>query len=741
LTGPSEVAGVDPVGLTNFAPQSPFTYEITKAGKKVQEEAVHISKAIWTNYSGTQKNFSDPQTQAILRRLNDVLETRESDQLPRTLTGLEFQLRPYSRGQATLEQKFSLYGGSPSMELKLPPLAFASLELAFERHQLNRIYSKIVGEARNFSSHTIVAPPGQGKSIALAQVLLRLCETPGCWTFWSFNPAKTFACESSHHCVERYFSLFRRTGYLPRKIVFMFDDLQRRTNDDYLAIHEFHSWCEHLGFHEDVSIAFLCSSSEPEQSISLECNTVQLRLDPEDENSLYEVLTEAAPAVVRRAYDRLDDLLAAQPYTHHWKDDVQSLTDFIVQHSRPIRDFVPNWFSDLKDEAPLAKHILPIIAVSQLLDLPLPEHVAHRIAGLNEDEPARSRAELLTSSRRISHVSGRGDEYLDEWPGYILRSPYYARSLLRRLGNLEEAFVEKTIVQIVDHSLARAERQFQLWNATDAEFVRHVFQRVAKRKFGRLTGIADGSRIAAELFRHHGARISRILMNQRAVVNCARWAGAFAYLFPQSIPEPIGLTEGAVEHVVYDLCSLVLREERVIENSKAFVPLMWAIRALCMRCNQDSLVRDLAEAAERTIDLQRVLTLVLSNGSSEWERRANEVVLSYVKFVMAIPNRSRGKVNRELSKAYSEVERNFSAYFRFDAANWTQRAQVIWIRGAHDIELRGRYLWQARQAVLARVREQARWKSRVDHLIERFERRYKRSIDDFADGRGAHLRM
>jgi hypothetical protein len=683
------------------------------------------------SYSGTQQNFSDPRTRVIFRCLNEAIDSQGNPDAPKSLSSLDFELRPYSVGQAILNQKLALYGGIPISGLT--PLGFAALKLTFARSLSNQVYSAITDNSQAFSSHTIVAPPGQGKSIALAQVLLRLCETPGYWTFWSLDCTRSFACEASHRSVEKYFSLFRDLACAPRKIVFIFDDMQRRSAADYEAIYGFHSWCEHYRSERAIDISFLCSSTDPRQSMSPERNTLPLRLDLDDENRLYEILTEAQPIIVKKNYDTLDDLLVVQPGKDDWKDDVQSLTDFIVQHSRPIREFAPGWFSDLKDETPLAQRILPTIAVSQLLDLPLPEHITYHIAGLDEEDFNQSKTTLLSSSHRISHVVAGGDERIDAWSGYELRAPYYARSLLRRLGRLERSFIKQAISQILECSLARAEQDFFLWSATDAEFVRHVFQRVAKRKFGRLAGITDGDRIADEIFQQHGAKIAHILKSQRAIVNCARWAGTFSYLLPQKAGGSLGSETHTVEHVVFDLCSHVLTEAQLVASSRDFVPLMWTLRALCLRFGSEAEVRNLATAAQERINLEGVIRSVTTARDPEWQRRANEVLLSYVKFLMAVPGRTKSEISRDVFKTYNQIERKFCPQLRFDAGNWIQRADVVLIRNEHDVGLRGYYLAQARQVIMAQVRQQAKWKSDLDDRIINFERRYRQSVDSFTN--------
>ena len=687
------------------------------------------------SYVGTQKNLSNQQTQAILRILNTAHRSNGNAVAPSSLASLRYEVRPYSRSVATLREKRALYGEVLDTPLGLSQLDFAAMRLTFDRSQAGTLYSSITETPDRFSSHTIIAHPGQGKSITLAQVLLRLFETAGYWTFWSFDPARPFDCEHSSHCVEKYFALFRQARFVPRRIVFVFDDLQRRSTADRTAIHEFHSYCE---YHSsiDAGISFLFSSTDPEDTMSPEQNTIRLRLDTDDEDKLYEILTEAQPIIVNKAYDTLEDLLADHPAKHHYKNDVQSLTDFIIQHSAPVRDFTPDWFSDTKNESPATQRTLAVVAVSQLLDLPLPEHIAHRMEIFDGEIPLESPGALIETSRRISRG---GEENPDGWRGYVLSSPHYARSLLARRGKLEEPFISETIARMIEHSLVRAESDFRRWNVSDAEFVRHMFQRLAKRRFNRLEHFANGSRIAAKLFSDYGSRISHILRSQRAVMNCARWAGAFSYLFPDGTLGQFRPGDNVEERIVYDLCSYVLREVRVIESSQAFVPLMRAISTLCVKFKDEIRVRDLASAAEQAIDLNKVLKSGIAINDPEWERRANEVVLSYVRFLTAIPGRQRWEAYREVANTYQNVEQSFSTGFQFDARNWIERANTVWIRDNSDIEQSAAFLRKARATISNRVREQAKWKPLVDDCIVKFEKRHHRRIDDFPNEAKATL--
>jgi hypothetical protein len=685
-------------------------------------------------YIGRQSEHStDEQTAAIQQVFRRALENSDRNSIPLTLSSFDFEHRPYTRGPAILDQKFALYGGIPRVPLKISPFGYVTSGLTFERNQAGSIYSDIVGVSSDFSSHTVLAHPGQGKSIALAQILLRICKTPGYWAFWSFDNKKPFSCEADRRCIEKFIALFRKAGYLPRRLLFVFDDLHRRKLADYTAILDFHSWCEDYSRAEHVGISFLCSSTEQEYGMSPD-HCVRLHLESADENNLYSALTEHHPIIVNKAHNSLDDMLAVYPVEHPWKDDVQSLADYIIQHSMPTRDFVPNWFSDLKDETSIAQNILPVIAVSQLLDLDLPDHIAHKIADLDSDITRSSTAPLTAISDRIGHEGAASSEHADPWSGYKLKSPYYAGSLLRRVKKFEGSFVKETFVRVLSISLGRAEHELALWNVTDAEFLRHVFQRLAKRKFNRLASFADGTHIAKELFIQHAPKICEIVRNQQLALNCASWAGTFAYLIPE-IPQGRFSSENhSVERIVYDLCSHVIRKTPFIDDSQDFVPLMWAIRALCTQYKDEPHVLDLANAAEHMLDVDNVFRAVIMDRNPGSERRGNEVILSYVKFLMAIPGRPKKDTSATVLKFYETIDKY--ERFQLDALNFLQRSEAVWIRGERDVALRAKYLRRAQEAVCTRKRAQGKWRSLVDRQVAMFRERHGRDVDDFADGVG-----
>ncbi len=497
-----------------------------KEGTAKHAPAGYQTAASIVRYSGKQRDRAHSQTQAIWRQLEQVL-CQPGLNAPAGLHAFEYVLRPHTRTRdLTLEQKRILYGGVPRSNFRLSPPALVAWGLAFQRELVDTIYTGVLHDAGRFTSHTIIAHPGQGKTLSLAQLLVRFCDTPGFWTFWSFSCDVPFATEHGERCVHAYREVFQAAGVMPARIVFIFDDLHRRT--DFGAIEEFHSWCEFLDDPSGPAISIICGCGQREVSLSAG-NAFSLRLTAIDEDRLFHSLTETDPILARKIHSSLDELLGAFPARQIYKDDVQSFTDHIIQHCDPVPDFEPNWISDLNSETPLVRRLIPIVAVPQLLDLAVPEHLANAAAEFEYGE-GPSPAMVLASSRLLSRGKASDEEDEDRWGGYVLRSPRYAKSVL---GRLQEASLTETFAALVRHSFARSRSNFHSWLATDAEFVRLIFQRLARWEYNRLANVADGmqrvadgKRIANVLFSEFGEPIASLLKETLLHGGCEAHVGA-----------------------------------------------------------------------------------------------------------------------------------------------------------------------------------------------------------------------
>jgi hypothetical protein len=176
-----------------------------------------------------------------------------------------------------------LYGGFHPNRLDLTALDFTVLGFPFERNVAGRLCSNINHSQECFSSHAIVARPGQGSSIALAQTLLKLCAGIGHFAFWTFDHAAPFGCEQDISSIQNYFSIFDRVGQLPKRLIFAFDDLSKRSQGDRKRINAFQNWCQEYAHREKRNISFLFSLNDEGYSLSPERNTITLNLEEDEE--------------------------------------------------------------------------------------------------------------------------------------------------------------------------------------------------------------------------------------------------------------------------------------------------------------------------------------------------------------------------------------------------------------------------------------------------------------------------
>ena len=685
-------------------------------------------------YSGAQREAFHPETRRIVATLAE-LEREKSHLIPTGLPALEYQVgRDPGASEGVDEQKRLLYGGLSDISLGFTVHDYVAAKFSFQRSVSEQIASLVINAAEDFTSHTIIARPGQGKSLALAQILARLTSTSGLWTFWSIqismsDRAKSapFRCDEDVRAIENYFRLLERCECFPKRLIFLFDDFSNRPRSDAPAITRFHRWCQEYSEQEGRPISLVFSANDRRHTLSSGNDTMDLIIDEADEQRLFTVLTETKPIVVRKR-SSLDEMLVVHfEEKRHIKDDVQSFSDFIIRHSDRVDDFTPNWITDLESESSISLKVLPAIAASQLLDLALPEHIAHRIAELGTASPKS----LADVSRRISRQRRAGNDPADDrWDGYVLISPYHARSLLDGLKKLNENFLKEMFFEIVGHSLSRAKIDLKRWNLTDEGYVRHLFHRLARKVFNRLDRLADGPSIADELFATYGETIAGNLRTQFDPDLCARWAGTFSTL---NLFGRFGIDRESPERYVFELCrDVVFSREKSVLSPQAFVLSMESMEALCKSFRHEKSVIELARNAEGAINLDAVLLAALDGSDSQWERRANEVLHSYVKFSLAVPNQNRWEACRRVLEVYEGAERIFATKrAQLDAANYLELANCVWMRknNKDDVELRAHYLRLARHSVLSQFRQQGMWNRRVQNQIRAFERDYRHGVE------------
>jgi hypothetical protein len=707
------------------------------------------------NYVGMQCD-ANLENRRIVGSLDELRHEQDARIVPAGLRALEYKVRTRPPSSNAYDQeKQTLYGGRSDLSLGFTVHDYVAANFAFQRSISEQISNAIIEADDSFTSHTIVARRGQGKSIALAQILARLSSTAGFWTFWSINdrtadprnktpdPENTspFVCEEDRdgRAVKSYFRLLEHCGCVPRRLVFLFDDFSNRQLADARAISRFHRLCEDYAKQENRAISFVLSASHRSHSLSSPKNTLALTLDEADEQRLYTMLVETKPNWIKKRYP-LDKMLSTfLEEKRHIKDDVQSFADFIIRNSTPLDEFTPRWwFSDLQAEPQASRKVLPIIAASQLLDLALPAHIAHHIAGLQIGLTKN----LTDMSSRISPQK-RDDNFPaeDQWDGYVLSSAYQARSLLDRERKLNALFLREAFLEIVSLSLARAKDQLDLWFVTDEEYLRHLLHRLSKKDHNRLSGLVAGPSLAAELFATYGETIVTVLRRHVDSNRYARWAGTLSRLGAFSRLGADGQFGGdrqSPERYVCELCCEVIALGVGSVNSpQAFVLLMKAIESLCRSFDKESQVIKLAQDALRTIDLDIILSAALDEKDSQQERRANEVLHVYVSFLLSVPDADKREVRSHILRLYENAEKTLLGRgVRLDAANYLKRSDVLIPRYGmegrydnRDVELCAHYLRLARQTVLSQFREQGLWRRSVERSVRTFERRFHRSIE------------
>lgn len=697
--------------------------EAADSVKKLRETKELTKEKLIRKFTGCQSDLKDPRTREIISTLS-LAKGKSGNLYPVSLQTLEFQLQPYSADiPAIKRQKFSLYAGAAAMPMS--PLNYATARLTFHRKIATNIANEIATSDELFTSHTIVARSGQGKSIALGQVLVQLAEMPGVWSFWSFDPAAPFRCDQGVAGIEKYFDMFRSLGDLPKRLVFLFDDYSLRKPECAKSILEFHEVCRNSPPNGVCGVSFVFAVTERADAVS--SKALELDLVDTEEDDLYDTLTRRNPIIAHPRYPSFDEMLSAFPTEKkNFQDDVQGLIDFILSHSDPVEEFKP-LFYDVANEAPLVKELLSVLAVSQLLDLPLPRHIANRFAELF-GVPARNVSEFQQESKHISLYSPIEGDSSGGWPGYRLTSPYRARSILRNLGRFEEEYIRKVYREIFAFSIDRAVANPKQWLITDSEFIRHLLQRLANTRGYAISTLRNKASLADELFTEYGAIIFEILGTQQDSNKCARWAGTLCQLGALNGSKSFRSDPIFIERMIYSLCQQTIADKQAMVESRIFVSTLKAVRRLCINFPEEELVRSLAEAAIESVNLTATLEALVTKSDSQWSYRANETILSYVNLASAFYKLSKMRhVKSKILGTYERIEAYFNNRdFHLDAGNTLERARCVEILGPHDnyhIRLRAKYLIRARDAVRTEIRQQGKWKEKVDREIRNFERR------------------
>ncbi len=640
------------------------------------------------------------------------------------LHSLSFALPSIAAGRATKEQRFVLYGGyDPGLPLDFSPLSYEKAGLTFARDLSQSLVPRISDASDNFTAQTIIARPGQGKSIALAQVILGLCNVPGIVTFWSFDPKAPLECDQDGQLLfEDLFSVFLKLNQLPKRIVFVFDDLHKRPQ--IRDLHNFYSCAQAYAEAKHVNISFLFASSDANATITEDRDVFPLELTPADERRLYVQLTESDPLIVQKRFNTVDELIAEFPRTRDYGHDVQSFIDFIIDKSVPTHAFRANWYSDVSGETQLAKEIIALLAVSQMFDLPVPTRIALAMTGARAKDGPTGENGFLKLSHRICSVK-------ESWDGFGLTSGYRAQNLLRHLHLLDVEFTRTTLAEIINKSLIFANDNLEAWAKHEGEYIRHVFQRLAKKQFYVIPELPAHERLAIAdwLFDEFGKSIVALLFRLQDARVSAKWAGTLCSLGLFKASEALDASPECVAAIVSRLCASAARGggAEIGDDPQAYTSLMRATNRLLSTkkfkdekavSNTVAVVRDIADFDSRLIS-------EIGGGAFDAERRGNELLLSYVTFQLLQADAGFAQKRSKMFGLYDRVEREFSARgLRLDTGNLLTRADCVLIGDASDVRTKAQYLNAARQMVQSRARTQGTWGKGVETAIRKFESKH-----------------
>jgi hypothetical protein len=255
---------------------------------------------------------------------------------------------------------------------------------------------------------------------------------------------------------------------------------------------------------------------------------------------------------------------------------------------------------------------------------------------------------------------------------------------------------------------------------------------LAKKEYYRMPELPLKTRlnIADSLFDQFSQRLVRVLGMMNDGGTYARWAGTLCALgaFRQSSgveSEPDG-----VAAIVTDLCIAAVRTDaaKVAADPRSANALLRAINRLLFKYPREKLVLAAAKAVKSIAMFENVVLSELDNGAIDAERRANILLLSYVRFLLQSPHRDLMANTRAVFALYRRMAREFEMRgLALDVGNNLERADSTIVNGTGDVEsiaLIAHCLSTAKQAVRSEAREQGTWSKHVQERVRRFEGKY-----------------
>jgi hypothetical protein len=279
------------------------------------------------------------------------------------------------------------------------------------------------------------------------------------------------------------------------------------------------------------------------------------------------------------------------------------------------------------------------------------------------------------------------------------------------------------LAEVLFRSLDYARSNLARWNSAEAEFVRHIFQRLTKPELFAIPELGDMRAIASKLFLNFGDDLFTMLkqLNDGAVY--ARWAGTLSSLMAP---------RGDLDRVGEIICELCVRASPTLHSTatdtRVIVPLLRAINRLQKRAPSNPQIQTLIESVKQILNFDEMLLSIVRSGDAEWPRRANAFLYVYVEFLAQTHVGPKDQLSRRILSVYRRAETRLAEHdFEFDAGNAAYRARSVMSREivhAKHIRKAASYLAQAAQSVRNEPRISGSWKGKVDRMIFRFERNH-----------------
>ncbi|MDR3472898.1 MAG: hypothetical protein P4M09_14645 [Devosia sp.] len=621
------------------------------------------------------------------------------------------EINPFvrSKGNATL------YGGK-SAGSAISPLDLVVQGVAFTRSQADDIANGIGATGEMLTSYTLVAQGGQGKTLALAQIINKICNQSEILVLWSFASKLS---DEDHNAEDLVDDLIKTVSNAPskiRKVVFVFDDLSRRSDFWIIrALYEAAGWMANT----NVRMSFVGATADDQYSFG---ETTNLELTKADEASAYHAML--SHSLIVGYLGGLDKFRVDHPEKRSYTDDVQSFLSLIARHCNPTDEL--KRASVIFDHAALPGwkvRTLDAVAVTQTLDLSLLGSIALRVLGAVAWEPSTQISKLddiVTSVEGINRVTG-------EFPGLALRSPHYARAVLEADEKLTKANFFDIVAEVSVQVLSLPEdATFPKLKMLD--YFRHLLQRLGKWDVYKLP-IVDRRQVAREVLKGalHNRLYDHVLATGRPEA-MARWAGTVAPLIDRE-DFSAGLSSTTAPGFVLLFCQRLLTEKRyrnaTIREAESILSLLRAASFL-VPYREHALVEDfLHDLHNRVNPVKAIAKQLTKDTKGKQNYHANQVFHAFCEFNKKTKFASPWQ--EYVRKVVTDIERELVPIgFNFDVASDVVAANSF-LYGKprpESINRARRHLLHAYDVIISDPWQQATWrkqlKDKVVEFVEKF---------------------